>query len=33
MGSVTGRQGSMPAPGKTTLTELSAKNGKGADAG
>ena len=33
MGSVTGRQGSMPAPGKTTLTELPAKNGKGADAG
>jgi NADH-quinone oxidoreductase E subunit len=33
MGSVTGRQGSMPAPGKTTLTELPVKNGKGADAG
>jgi NADH-quinone oxidoreductase E subunit len=33
MGSATGRQGSMPAPGKTTLTELPAKNGKGADAG
>jgi NADH:ubiquinone oxidoreductase subunit E len=27
MGSVTGRQGSMPASGKTTLTELPAKNG------
>ena len=33
MGSLIGRQGSMPAPGKTTLTELPAKNGKGADAG
>ena len=33
IGSVIGRQGSMPAPGKTTLTELPAKNGKGADAG
>ena len=33
MGSVTGRQGSMPVGGKTTLTELPAKNGKGANAG
>jgi NADH-quinone oxidoreductase E subunit len=29
MGSVTGRQGSMPAMGKTTLTEVPAKNGSG----
>jgi NADH-quinone oxidoreductase E subunit len=32
-GSVTGRQGSMPVTGKTTLTEVPAKNGKSADAG
>jgi NADH-quinone oxidoreductase subunit E len=32
-GSVTGRQGSMPEGGKTTLTEVPAKNGNTADAG
>jgi len=32
-GSVTGRQGSMPVTGKTTLTEVPANNGKSADAG
>ena len=32
-GSVTGRQGSMPAGGKTTLTEVPAGNGKASDAG
>jgi NADH-quinone oxidoreductase E subunit len=32
-GSVTGRQGSMPVTGKTTLTEVRANNGKSADAG
>jgi NADH-quinone oxidoreductase E subunit len=33
VGSVAGRQGSMPATGKTTLTEAPAKNGKSTDAG
>jgi NADH-quinone oxidoreductase E subunit len=32
-GSVTGRQGSMPVGGKTTLTEVPAGNGKATDAG
>jgi NADH-quinone oxidoreductase subunit E len=32
-GSVTARQGSMPEGGKTTLTEVPAKNGNAADAG
>jgi len=32
-GSVTGRQGSAPVTGKTTLTEVPANNGKSADAG
>jgi NADH-quinone oxidoreductase subunit E len=32
MGSVTGRQGSMPASGKTTLTGLPLKNGNNGDA-
>jgi NADH-quinone oxidoreductase E subunit len=31
-GSVTGRQGSMPVAGKTTLTEVPAQNGKSTDA-
>ncbi|HVH81071.1 MAG TPA: NADH-quinone oxidoreductase subunit NuoE [Stellaceae bacterium] len=33
MGSVTGRQGSMPVTGKTTLTELPTRNGNAPDAG
>jgi len=32
-GSVTGRQGSMPAGGKTTLTDVPAQNGNGTNAG
>jgi NADH-quinone oxidoreductase E subunit len=33
VGSVTGRQGSMAASGKTSLTEMPERNGKAADAG
>jgi NADH-quinone oxidoreductase E subunit len=33
IGSVIGRQGSMPVTGATTLTDLPAQNGKNADAG